>query len=161
MSRRNDRLREDNSSQGGGWWRRVGEGVAEVGLRLDSAAGPPGARRESRDAPFHSPTADIASPFQNISFPNAWSSRWITNLSITSLSYLSAEESRTRRAVCWRFASPRAVFARLPVARRRATSILVKDAEHYCRIRRRNRFERPPTEHPGEGTFPCFDGSNA
>ena len=56
---------------------------------------PSGARRGSRDAPFHSPTADIASPFQNISFPNASSSRWITNLSITSLSLsFPGEESR-------------------------------------------------------------------
>jgi len=80
--------------QGGGRGRREGElarrdaetGRDGVGLRLDSAAGPLGARRGSGDAPFHSQTADIANPFQNISFLNAWSSRWITNLSITSLS---------------------------------------------------------------------------
>ena len=69
---------------GGGRW---------IAARFGSR--PPRARRGSRDAPFHSPTADIASPFQNISFPNASSSRWITNLSITSLSLsFPGEESR-------------------------------------------------------------------
>lgn len=71
------------------------------GLRLDSAASPFGARRGSGDAPFHSQTADIANPFQNISFLNASSSRWITNLSITSLSrpafHVVAAMNTTRR----------------------------------------------------------------
>lgn len=70
------------------------------GLRLDSAASPFGARRGSGDAPFHSQTADIANPFQNISFLNASSSRWITNLSITSLSrpaFHVAATNTTRR----------------------------------------------------------------
>lgn len=82
-----------------------GRGVAGTkgdgdGLRLDSAASPFGARRESGDAPFHSQTADIANPFQNISFLNASSSRWITNLSITSLSqptFHVAEATNTTR----------------------------------------------------------------
>lgn len=81
------------------------EGVAGTrwdgdGLRLDSAASPLGARRGSGDAPFHSQTADIANPFQNISFLNASSSRWITNLSITSLSrptFQVAEATNTTR----------------------------------------------------------------
>lgn len=98
------RLHGDNFSR---WDKGRGRGVAGTkrdgdGLRLDSAASPLGARRGSGDAPFHSQTADIANPFQNISFLNAPSSRWITNLSITSLSrpaFHVARQPRIRHAV--------------------------------------------------------------
>jgi len=81
------------------------EGVAGTerdgdGLRLDSAVSPLGARRGSGDAPFHSQTADIANPFQNISFLNASSSRWITNLSITSLSRPAFHVAETSNTTC-------------------------------------------------------------
>lgn len=90
------RLPGDNFSRGG----VAGTGRDGDGLRLDSAASPLGARRGSGDAPFHSQTADIANPFQNISFLNASSSRWITNLSITSLSQSAFHVAEATNTTC-------------------------------------------------------------
>ena len=61
-------LRRDKfGSSDGDCWREMMGGVN--GERLNSAARNPRAHRESRDAPFHSQTADIANPFPKYLIP--------------------------------------------------------------------------------------------
>lgn len=89
-----DNLSREDSDPGGEWKVDCGSIRQPRGHVED---------RETRHFIRRLPISPPPPPIQNISFPNASSPRWITNLSITSLSYLPSRGGITDRVpVRWR-----------------------------------------------------------